>query len=109
LKQVFLNVLLNSIQALPQGGVIQCECEELRPEFTSTASRWVQVKVSDSGMGIPEEYLDKIFDPFFTTKHEGTGLGLPVCHGIIQRHEGEMDLQSTEEKGTVVSIRLPLI
>jgi signal transduction histidine kinase len=109
LKQVFLNVLLNAIHALPDGGVIECECEELAQEFASTANRWVQVNISDSGVGIPAEHLDKIFDPFFTTKREGTGLGLPVCHGIIQRHEGEIDLQSTVGKGTVVSIRLPLI
>ncbi len=109
LKQVFLNILLNALQALPEGGVIHCESEEGVPEDAPVAHRWAQVKISDTGIGIAPELLDKIFDPFFTTKREGTGLGLSVCHGIIQRHEGEIDIQSEIGKGTAVSIRLPLI
>jgi two-component system, NtrC family, sensor kinase len=109
LKQVFLNILLNALHAVPEGGAIQCECEEWTQELASASGRWAQVAISDSGVGIPPEHLDKIFDPFFTTKREGTGLGLSVCHGIIQRHDGEIDLQSTVGKGTTVSIRLPLL
>jgi signal transduction histidine kinase len=67
------------------------------------------ISIEDSGAGILPEHMDKIFDPFFTTKCDGTGLGLAVCHGIIQRHEGEIDLQSAPGKGTTASIRLPLL
>jgi signal transduction histidine kinase len=107
LKQVFLNILLNALQAVSEGGTIRCECEEWTQELAS--GRWAQVTILDSGVGIPPEDLDKIFDPFFTTKREGTGLGLSVCHGIIQRHEGEIDIQSVLGKGTAVFIRLPLL
>jgi signal transduction histidine kinase len=69
----------------------------------------VQIRISDTGVGIPADQLDKIFDPFFTTKREGTGLGLSVCHGIIHLHEGEIDVQSEAGKGTTVSVRLPLL
>ncbi len=107
LKQVFLNILLNALQAIPEGGTIRCECAEWTQEMASV--RWAQVTISDSGVGIPPGDLDKIFDPFYTTKRDGTGLGLSVCHGIIQRHEGEIDIQSALGKGTTVSIRLPLL
>lgn len=107
LKQVFLNVLLNALQAIPEGGAIRCKCEEWTQQLAG--DRWAQVTISDSGAGIPPENLDKVFDPFFTTKRDGTGLGLSVCHGIIQRHEGEIDIQSIVGKGTTVFIRLPLL
>ena len=109
LKQVFLNVLLNALQAMPRGGSIQCGAEEWGSVLSPVAGRWLQIRIRDSGEGISPEHLDKIFDPFFTTKREGTGLGLSVCHGIVQRHEGEIDVQSDLGKGTTVSIRLPVI
>jgi signal transduction histidine kinase len=108
LKQVFLNLLLNALHAVSKDGVIQCHCEEWIQDFPSSSGRWAQVTIRDSGTGIAPQHLDKIFDPFFTTKREGTGLGLSVCHNIIQRHEGEIDLQSVVGKGTVAYIRLPI-
>ena len=108
LKQVFLNILLNALHAVSKDGVIRCHCEEWTQDFPSSSCRWAQVTIRDSGTGIAPQHLDKIFDPFFTTKREGTGLGLSVCHNIIQRHEGEIDLQSVVGKGTVVYIRLPI-
>ncbi len=108
LKQVFLNLLLNALQAMPEGGLLETLAEEWKPGMSS-AERWAQVCISDSGVGIPSSDIDKIFDPFFTTKREGTGLGLSVCHGIIHRHGGEIDVESEACKGTRVSVRLPLI
>jgi signal transduction histidine kinase len=109
LKQVFLNVLLNALQAMPRGGSIMCSIEDWSSRLSAVAGRWLEIRIRDSGVGIAPEHLDKIFDPFFTTKRDGTGLGLSVCHGIIQRHEGEIDVQSELGKGTTVSIRLPVI
>jgi signal transduction histidine kinase len=109
LKQVFLNILLNALQALPEGGVIQCVSEESLPEISRGAHHWAQVQISDTGIGIAPDLRDKIFDPFFTTKREGTGLGLSVCHGVIQRHEGEIDIRSEVGKGTTVSVRLQIV
>jgi signal transduction histidine kinase len=109
LKQVFLNLLLNVLQAMPDGGLLRSGAEEWRSGMGAAAGRWVQIRISDTGVGIPADQLDKIFDPFFTTKREGTGLGLSVCHGIIHLHEGEIDVQSEAGKGTTVSVRLPLL
>ncbi len=109
LKQVFLNLALNALQAMPQGGKLEASVEERRTELTPVASRWVQIRISDTGVGIPPEHVDKVFDPFFTTKRDGTGLGLSVCHGIVQRHEGEIDLKSEVGKGTVVTLRFPAL
>ena len=109
LKQVFLNLLLNALAAVPDGGSIRCECSARDTETGIGTERWAQVSIEDSGVGILPEHMDKIFDPFFTTKRDGTGLGLAVCHGVIQRHEGEIDLRSEPGKGTVAAIRLPLL
>jgi len=109
LKQVFLNLLLNALAAVPEGGAIKCECFALESDPGGGTERWAQVSIEDSGAGILPEHMDKIFDPFFTTKRDGTGLGLAVCHGVIQRHEGEIDLQSAPGKGTVAAVRLPLL
>jgi len=109
LKQVFLNLLLNALAAVPEGGSIRCECSVWESDHDGGAERWAQVSIEDSGVGILPEHIDKIFDPFFTTKREGTGLGLAVCHGVIQRHEGEIDLRSAPGMGTVATVRLPLL
>ena len=109
LKQVFINLLLNALAAVPDGGYIKCECSVWTPDHDVGVERWTQVSIEDSGVGILPEHMDKIFDPFFTTKSDGTGLGLAVCHGVIQRHEGEIDLKSAPGKGTTAAIRLPLI
>lgn len=109
LKQVFLNLALNALQAMPCGGELETSIEEWHAEMTPVAGSWVQVRISDTGTGIPAEHLDKVFDPFFTTKRDGTGLGLSVCHGIVQRHEGEIDLKSEIGKGTEVTLRFPLL
>ena len=102
LKQVFLNLLLNARDAMPEGGTLVMG-------VTQEGERAV-VTVRDSGSGIAPEHLPKIFDAFFTTKSEvsGVGLGLAVTYGIIQQHKGTIDVRSTPGQGTEFTIRLPL-
>jgi len=101
LKQLFLNLFLNSVQAMNEGG-------ELKLKVESLDSHQALVSVSDSGEGIPEENLDRVFDPFFTTKKGGTGLGLSICYGIVKAHNGEIEIRSKAGQGTTVLIKLPL-
>ncbi|MFA6111708.1 MAG: ATP-binding protein [Candidatus Latescibacterota bacterium] len=98
LKQVFLNLYLNAIQAMREGGILEVRLTEAATGF--------QIEVRDTGIGIPAEHLDKVFDPFYTTKEEGTGLGLAICYGIIARHGGQIDLASPSGQGTCVTVRL---
>jgi signal transduction histidine kinase len=103
MQQVLLNLFLNAIHAMPDGG-------ELRVEIHLTeAMNEGRVDISDTGVGVRPEHLDKIFDPFFTTKKkgQGTGLGLSVSYNIIKKHGGRMEVQSTRGEGTVFSIFLP--
>ncbi|MBL7072146.1 MAG: hypothetical protein ISS33_00010 [Candidatus Omnitrophica bacterium] len=100
LKQVFLNILLNAIDAMPTGGKI---CIEIVPELTGE----IFIKIKDTGKGISKEDLKHIFDPFFTKKEFGTGLGLSVVHGIIKKHRGKIVVNSRINKGTEFNITLP--
>ena len=101
LKQLFLNVFLNAIQAMPAGGELKVEA--LRKDGPKAV-----VAVADTGEGIPEENLDRIFDPFFTTKKSGTGLGLSICYNIIKSHRGEIEVKSRAGQGTTILVSLPL-
>lgn len=69
----------------------------------------VEIKISDTGSGIPDEEVDKIFNPFFTTKHEGVGLGLTICHRIIEDHRGDIRVSSKKGAGTTFVISLPAV
>ncbi|MBT9536569.1 MAG: sensor histidine kinase [Nitrospirae bacterium] len=102
MQQVFSNIILNSIHATGEGGNIRIE--------TRMRGDNVEVEISDTGVGIPEENFKKVFNPFFTTKEvgEGTGLGLAVSYGIIKKHNGEIILENNEGKGTRCIITLPL-
>ncbi|WP_246628115.1 ATP-binding protein [Paenibacillus oenotherae] len=102
LKQVFINVIKNAIEAMPQGGVIQVEIKRGR-------SGHVLVSITDEGIGIPEDIIPKLGDPFFTGKDTGTGLGIMVSQRIIQSHYGTMDIVSKVNVGTKVTISLPLL
>jgi len=99
LNQVFLNVLLNAVQAVPEGGKIIVSTWAYRDG--------VKVAVADNGMGIPKENLNRIFDPFFTTKPRGTGLGLSISYSIIAEHGGQIEVESEVGKGTTFTIVLP--
>lgn len=99
LQQVLLNLIQNAVQATPSGGrvAIRARTEDDRRV----------IEVEDTGVGIVAEHLPRIFDPFFTTRHKGTGLGLFVAHGIVQRHQGTLEVSSEPGKGTTFRIRLP--
>jgi signal transduction histidine kinase len=101
LKQLFLNILLNAIQAMPGGG-------RLSVEALSQDGRRAVISIGDTGEGIREENLDRIFDPFFTTKKGGTGLGLSVCYNIVKSHQGEISARSKPGQGTTLLVVLPL-
>lgn len=101
LKQVFLNLLLNSRDAMPDGGKIEVCTRKLNES--------VEIKFTDNGTGIAEEDLLKIFEPFYTTKKDGgTGLGLAVCYGIVRSHNGTINASNNAESGATFTIRLPL-
>jgi two-component system, NtrC family, sensor kinase len=104
IQQVFLNLFLNSIQAMEGGGRIDVVIS------TDPAAREIRIDVRDTGSGIPREHLDRLFDPFFSTKKEGagTGLGLSVSYNIINKHSGRFEVDSTPGEGSCFSIFLPM-
>jgi len=100
LYSAFLNFITNSIDAVSEGGTVIISSQKEGDNATVT--------VSDTGMGIPPENLDKIFEPFFTTKDEGTGLGMGLAYSIVKSHRGDIKITSEVNKGTIVKIILPL-
>ncbi len=99
LKQAFVNVILNAIQAMIDGGNLYVELHE--------EADWVRVSFIDEGRGIEKERLEKVFEPFYTTKEKGTGLGLAITHRIIEEHKGYMEIESEMGVGTKVDILMP--
>lgn len=101
LREVLLNLLLNSMDAMPEGGRVTLR--------TRRENEHVFIEANDNGCGIPESIRKRIFDPFFTTKGvQRAGLGLSVSYGIIRRHNGEIQVKSREGKGSTFTIRLPV-
>jgi signal transduction histidine kinase len=105
IKQVFLNILLNSIEATPEKGEITVKTRSFEK---SGGESYLQIEFTDTGRGIPAEHLEDIFTPFFTTKQKGSGLGLSISHQIVQDHRGYIDVESELNKGTSFFINLPL-
>ena len=106
LRQVFLNVLKNSLEAMPEGGMLRVDtlCGE-----DGGGKRCSEVRISDTGVGIPQEYAGRIFDPFFTTKEKGTGLGLTICHRLIESYGGDLRVENNPESpGVIVTLRFPI-
>jgi len=103
LQQVFINLLNNAAEAIEGGGTITLTTR-------SVNGYWVEIKVSDTGYGIPEEHLSKLFTPFFTTKPpgKGTGLGLSIVYGIVKMHRGQITVQSQVGRGTSFTVTLPV-
>jgi signal transduction histidine kinase len=103
LQQAFVNILWNAIEAMPEGGTLT-----VTTNFDRENDR-IEIHVSDTGLGIPEDEVEKIFEPFFTSKADGkgVGLGLSVAYGIIQQHQGEIHINSKVGEGTRFSIQLP--
>ncbi len=132
ITQVVLNVTLNALQAMETGGRLRYEVRRVRrrraprgpgrrasdmPEHRGTARNgeggpdWMvfqQIRVTDTGSGIPRGQLSKLFDPFFTTKPRGTGLGLSICQSIMQEHGGSIEVASREGRGTTVMLNFPV-
>ena len=105
IKQVFLNFLLNSIEATPERGEMTVKT---RSFVKPGGEPYIQIEFTDNGRGIPAEHLEDIFTPFFTTKDKGSGLGLSISHQIVQDHRGYIDVESELNKGTSFFINLPL-
>ncbi|MCP5487403.1 MAG: PAS domain-containing protein [Verrucomicrobia bacterium] len=112
LVQAFLNLMMNAIDAMPDGGVLSIITRvfaEEAPEAASGQRDMLEVSIGDTGKGIDAESLQHVFDPFFTTKDTGTGLGLSVSHQIIQEHNAIVDVFSSVGEGTTFRLRFPLI
>ena len=105
IKQVFLNILLNAIEATSEDGEI---IVDTRSFVKPGGEPYVQIQFKDTGCGIPREHLEEIFNPFFTTKDTGSGLGLSISHQIVQDHKGYINVESELDKGTSFYINLPL-
>jgi signal transduction histidine kinase len=102
LRQVFLNICVNALQSMPQGGILT-----VSTSLTRDRER-VVISISDTGCGIPEDKVKKIFQPFYTGRTSGIGLGLSICYGIIKDHGGDIEVKSEVGKGTTFSIYLPV-
>jgi len=102
LKQVFLNIVLNALEAMPDGGelTVKTGWEQTRQE--------VWIAFTDTGEGIPPENLSRIFEPFYTTRLKGTGLGLSISHGIVERHGGRIEVESEVGRGSTFTVWLPV-
>jgi signal transduction histidine kinase len=108
IEQILLNLIINARQAMPNGGRLRIDVRE------NEVNGMVEIRVADSGVGIPPEQLRLIFEPFYTTKkpdehgHGGTGLGLSVCRQIIEQHHGRIRVESVIGKGSTFTVKLPL-
>ncbi|NIQ03566.1 MAG: PAS domain-containing sensor histidine kinase, partial [Nitrospinaceae bacterium] len=108
LRQVLLNLLRNAIQAMPEGGELGLRTEKGTVSPTQENHReFITITVSDTGSGIPSDHLSNIFNPFFSTKDKGTGLGLSIAYNIIKAHQGTIDAESEESRGTRFTVNLP--
>jgi signal transduction histidine kinase len=124
LRQVFVNLILNALEAVGEIGHVLIETEAVeapgvasipyRPSEAVTGDPWqdvkqlVEVRISDSGPGISQEVRDKIFNPFFTTKQHGSGVGLAVAKKIVSSHRGSIDVASASGEGAEIVVRLPM-
>ena len=107
LGEALVNLLLNALEEMSEGGRLRITVEPETNEVDGKVSVWVRIDVTDSGPGIKEADLDKLFEPFFTTKAAGSGLGLTVLRGTVQRHNGIVRVRTAPERGTTFSIFLP--
>jgi len=118
IQQVFLNLILNALDAMPNGGQLTIESQMVTTTLRAVDRRkgypkrtepstFVEARISDTGVGIPSEHLEAIFDPFFTTKPQGSGLGLSIAYRIIEEHGGEIRVQSEVSKGSTFTVLLP--
>ncbi len=108
MHQVFLNLFLNAIQAMPNGGELKIKTEPIAlAPLVNPGRDYVRISISDTGRGIPARDINKIFDPFFTTRPKGIGLGLSITYQIIKKHGGSIRVESKVDKGTTFILTLP--
>jgi len=111
--QVVQNLVINAVQAMPEGGLIKIAIhnEEVLPESARPlrVGKYLRLEIADRGLGIREEHLQRIFDPYFTTKQSGSGLGLATVYSIVRRHQGHVDVESDLGRGTTFMIWLPAV
>jgi signal transduction histidine kinase/DNA-binding response OmpR family regulator len=103
LAQVFLNIVINAVEAMPEGGQLTVCTAKTQDD------KWVRITFADDGPGMDEQTRASIFEPFFTTKHTGTGLGLAISYGIIERHGGLIQVDSTPGTGSAFAVQLPIV
>ncbi|MFH1672372.1 MAG: ATP-binding protein [Pseudomonadota bacterium] len=109
IQQVFLNVMINAIQAMPDGGNIDLGIDLVRISQSGEPEEYVRITISDTGSGISDQNLSRVFDPFFTTKgSKGTGLGLSVCQRVMEDHQGKFEIKRRKGSGTTCSLYLPI-
>jgi signal transduction histidine kinase len=108
MKQLFANLVLNGLQAMPNGGTLTVAARVKKRGLGEEADNWVEVSAEDTGPGIPEADLPRIFEPFYTTRSKGTGLGLAICRQILDTHGGTIRVATTGPQGTAIEVRIPL-
>jgi signal transduction histidine kinase len=106
LFQIFTNLIQNAVHAMKDNDKLFISVKKVADEVSGKIEKIV-IKFSDTGHGIPKEYINRIFDPFFTLKYGGTGLGLTIVHGIVEAHKGTIEVESVQGKGTTFTINLP--
>jgi signal transduction histidine kinase len=112
LQQVFVNLFLNSLQSMPEGGTLQITSSKrrlLKEGLQYGEQDYVEISVEDTGVGMDEDTMGNVFTPFFTTKEKGTGLGLTITHRIVQERGGWIDVKSNVGKGSVFTVYLPAL
>ncbi len=112
MSQVIQNIVLNASHAMPEGGTIQISCKNIDPLHIKSINlprdkKFVEITITDSGIGIPANLIEKIFDPYFSTKQKGSGLGLAISYSIITKHNGQVVLKSTPGVGTTFTLYIP--
>jgi signal transduction histidine kinase len=110
LQTLFLNLITNALDSMPQGGELAIKTRQVPLHLSSGDGRWLEISITDNGIGITEESKKRIFNPFFTTKKmgEGTGLGLAICEKIVKEHSGRIDVESEVGKGSTFSVYIPV-
>ena len=106
IRAIVWNLILNSVQAMPEGGILSIETKKSLSD--DSKNEYLEIRISDTGYGIDEKYLNKIFEPFFTTKERGTGLGLAIVNKLVEGYAGTTKIESNIERGTTFSLTLPL-
>ena len=109
ISQVINNLVINSIQSMPDGGFIYLAAKNQPSSNGSVNNKSILIEILDSGTGIQDKYMNKVFDPYFTTKQAGSGLGLTTVYSIIKKHQGNIEIKSLVQRGTKISITLPAV